>query len=88
MRRTGELVQWNNKGGFGFVRDIVDDLRFAGLIANGVAIDLDPRCGIHIAKAADKQRNKFAVDLVDPGADFDRRFAMFGKFGRRHARCL
>ena len=21
MRRTGELVQWNNKGGFGFVRD-------------------------------------------------------------------
>ena len=21
MRRSGELVQWNNKGGFGFVRD-------------------------------------------------------------------
>ena len=21
MRRSGELVQWNNKGGYGFVRD-------------------------------------------------------------------
>ena len=69
-------------------RDIVEHLRFARLVAYCTLVGFDPRSGIHIGEAARKQRDQFAVDVIDTGAHVDHRFALFGKFDVSHGRSV
>src|SRR3546814_16802026 len=61
-------------------RDIVEHLGLARFVANHAAVGLDAGGGIHIAEAADEQRDELAVDLIDPDADFGPGFALLGPF--------
>lgn len=66
---------------------IGDYLGFACLIAHMTALRLDAGGGIHIVKAAAQQRDQFAIDLIDAGADVGHGGAFWsGK--DRHVRAL
>jgi len=63
MRRSGELIQWNNKGGYGFVRDDTgrDYYVHISSIASG-----RPRLGdsLEFATAAGRKGRPSAVDVT------------------------
>src|SRR3546814_556752 len=67
------------------LRDIVEHLGLALLVAHRRARALDPRRGVHIAKAADEQGDEGAVDIIDAGAHLGHRLAVFGLFRDGHA---
>jgi cold shock CspA family protein len=64
MRRSGELVQWNNKGGYGFVRD--DAGRDYYVHISKVAGDSRPHIGDHLSfeAAAGRKGRPSAIDVT------------------------
>ena len=64
MRRSGELVQWNNKGGYGFVRD--DTGRDYYVHISKVAGDSRPHIGDRLSfeAAAGRKGRPSAIDVT------------------------
>lgn len=64
MRRSGELVQWNNKGGYGFVRD--DAGRDYYVHISKVAGDSRPHIGDRLSfeEAAGRKGRPSAIDVT------------------------
>ena len=64
MRRSGELVQWNNKGGYGFVRD--DTGRDEYVHISKVAGDSRPHIGVRLSfeAAAGRKGRTAAIDVT------------------------
>ena len=67
MRRSGELIQWNNKGGYGFVRDDTGREYYVHIssIAGG-----RPRLGdsLEFGTAIGRKGRPSAVDVSSAGA--------------------
>lgn len=64
MRRAGELVQWNNKGGYGFVRDEAGRDYYVHI--SKISGDARPRIGDHLSfeTATGRKGRPSAVDVT------------------------